>query len=394
VGRPPDARPGDPAVIAGVGLTPGVSHVERKLSARATAEELWAPLDFARSPSGRDAIWATRKQTVDKRAQRRFSAYLGQARSFYFASAGLEVVSRPLASYYSMMNLAKAWLTLCDPATTDPTPPPAKPGKKRQKSRKLYHGTSDELDAAKQNYYFSQEELAFQASGVFAEIARRSGKQFFYAAKKVVSLAELAAYLAESHDDYETAIDKSPKLIPCERIEVFRGKVPDPNSQGKLGALWLRAEVTPGTLTARNISPAALTDRAHHFGAVYSHVWTDLATHSYESEPVTYKGPNPNSALPRLVALFEDSLVHVNRSSSHDRYFLVLDKRKQLLSQEAVAFAVMHHLSEMVRYRPEQVERLAGEKWSWLLSTWVPRALENSLLTYMSRILQQEFRIV
>jgi hypothetical protein len=87
-------------------------------------------------------------------------------------------------------------------------------------------------------------------------------------------------------------------------------------------------------------------------------------------------------------------LVHVNRSSSHDRYFLVLDKRKQLLSQEAVAFAVMHHLSEMVRYRPEQVERLAGEKWSWLLSTWVPRAWENALLTYMSRILRQEFRIV
>jgi hypothetical protein len=44
-----------------------------------------------------------------------------------------------------------------------------------------------------------------------------------------------------------------------------------------------------------------------------------------------------------------------------------------------------HHLSEMVRYRPEQVERLAGERWSWLLGTWVPRALENSLLTYGSR---------
>jgi hypothetical protein len=63
------------------------------------------------------------------------------------------------------------------------------------------------------------------------------------------------------------------------------------------------------------------------------------------------------------------------------------------MSQEAVTFAVMLHLSNMVRYRPEQLEKLAGERWSWLLSTWVPRALENSLLTYGTRIIRTELRV-
>src|SRR6476620_11016548 len=47
-----------------------------------------------------------------------------------------------------------------------------------------------------------------------------------------------------------------------------------------------------------------------------------------------------------------------DRGARGQRYVLILEKLRSLLPQEAVAFAVMHHLSNMVRYRPEQVERL------------------------------------
>lgn len=394
MGRPPDARQGAPAVIAGVRLIPGLSSRERRFSTRATAEELWAALDVAGSPSGREALWSSRRHGQNQKALRRFSAYLAQARSFYFASAGIDVASRPLASYYAVLNLAKAWLTLCDASITDPTPPPAMPGRRRAKRKKLMHGTSDELDAAKQRYHFSQERLAFQPEGVFAEIAKRSGAGFAYQQKKEVALADLAAYLCEAHDEYEAAIRQRPRLIPLRSLEVWRGKVPKPAGSGEIGALWLRAEIDAGTLTARNVSPATLPSRAHHFGSLFTHVFSPSKDrHSYETDALTYGGPNPNPVLPQLVNQFESSLIHVNRSAGSHRYFLVLDDRRQLLSQEAVSFAVMHHLSEMVRYRPEQVERLAGEHWSWLLGTWVPRALENGLLSYGSRILEQELRI-
>jgi hypothetical protein len=65
----------------------------------------------------------------------------------------------------------------------------------------------------------------------------------------------------------------------------------------------------------------------------------------------------------------------------------------ELLSQEAVAFWVMHHLSNMVRYRPEEVVKLAGSRWFFLFTTWVPRAMENFLLAMSSRLLAEEVRI-
>ena len=68
----------------------------------------------------------------------------------------------------------------------------------------------------------------------------------------------------------------------------------------------------------------------------------------------------------------------------------MISERNELLSQEAVSFAVMHHLSSMVRYRPEEVAKLMASKWSFLFTMWVPRAMENYLLAMTSRIFREE----
>jgi hypothetical protein len=375
MGRLPLARAGKPAVIKGTPLIAGLALRERRFTSRARAEELWSPLEVAASPSGRKALCASRYPHADDRAQRRFSAYVGQARSFYLASIGLDVLSRPLLAYYAILNLAKAWVTLCDPATTQ---------------SKIHHGTVDRYQP-KSRYYFAQEALSFEKNGVFTEVAKRSATGFYYAQRKTVAVAELAPYLAETHDEYEGSIDEPPKLIPLETIEVWRSA----KSKSSGGDLWLRANISRDVLIARNISGSRLLDRAYHFGQQFHQVSVSGqdAFSVYETKPVSYKGRNPTSAVPDLTRIFEDSLIHVNRSAGTHRYFLVLEKLHSLLSQEAVAFAVLNHLSNMVRYRPDQVERLAAEKWSWLLGTWVPRMLENSLLTYSTRILDEEMRI-
>ena len=68
----------------------------------------------------------------------------------------------------------------------------------------------------------------------------------------------------------------------------------------------------------------------------------------------------------------------------------MLSQRVQLLSHEAVTFAVLHHLSNMVRYRPRHVERLRGTQYFWLFTSWVDRASENLLLALASRITGEE----
>ncbi len=55
---------------------------------------------------------------------------------------------------------------------------------------------------------------------------------------------------------------------------------------------------------------------------------------------------------------------------------------------------MMHHFSNMVRYRPEQVSKLGSQKWFFLFTSWVPRAMENYYLALASRILGEEIRIV
>jgi YaaC-like Protein len=375
MGRLPAARDGKPAVIKGIPLIAGLALRERRFTSRARAEELWSPLEVAASPSGRKALCVNRYPHADDRAQRRFSAYVGQAQSFYLASIGLDVLSRPLLAYYAILNLAKAWVTLCDPVTTE---------------SKIYHGTVDRYKA-KSRYYFAQEALSFEKNGVFAEVAKRSATGFFYAQRKTVAVAELAPYLAETNDEFEGSIDEPPKLIPLDALEVWRSAKSKPSG----GELWLRAKISRDVLTARNISGSRLLERAYHFGQQFDQVSIagQDAYRVYETKAVLYKGRNPTSAVPDLTRIFEDSLIHVNRSAGTHRYFLVLEKLHSLLSQEAVAFAVLNHLSNMVRYRPDQVERLAAEKWSWLLGTWVPRVLENALLTYSTRILDEEMRI-
>ena len=326
---------------------------------------------FGKEGAPRFALPACRRA----RAAPIFGLY-SQARSFYLASVGLDVLSRPLLAYYAILNLAKGWITLCDPSTTE--------------AKKIYHGTADQYEA-KKSYYFSQEKLSFEKAGVFTEVAKRSATGFFYPKRKTVPVADLAPYLAETHEEYEGSIDQPPKLIPVEALEVFRGT----NSGSSGGHLWLRAKVSKDVLTARNISGSRLLDHAYHFGQQFDQVSIagQDSDHVYETKPVSYKGRNPTSAVPGLIEIFENSLIHVNRSAGTHRYFLVLENLESLLSQEAVAFAVLNHLSNMVRYRPDQVERLAAEKWSWLLGTWVPRVLENGLLTYATRILDQEMRI-
>jgi YaaC-like Protein len=379
VGAPPKALDGVPATLKGVPIAAGVHHRSRTLTVRATLEELWAPLDIAATPQGRKALWETSGvagASADSRTFDRFSAYLAQARSFYFAAQGMDIRSRPLTGYYALLNLSKAWLTLIDPTTTSVA--------------KVLHGAADAFTLSAGQYYtWSKEQLALHPSGVLPEIARRTGRGYVVVQKTTMSLGALLPYLCEAFDELEDS-EATPRLLPLADVVVHKGEADD-NGTLKT-ALWLRAEVDRGALNARNISPSALPTRAGHFGAVFAHRQSTETTFSYESSPV-FSGPNVTHALPGIRAAFDESMIFVNRGAGPHRYFAVLADT-DLLSHEALTFAVLHHLSNMVRYRPEQVDRLAAGPRTWLLSTWVPRALENALLTYSGRILEREVRLV
>jgi hypothetical protein len=232
----------------GRAIVPGLAYPERTFSARATEEEIWAALEVAATPSGRERIWGIHNSSsASAPALRRFTAYIGQARTFYRASMTMDVLSRPLAGYYSLLNLAKAWLTMADPDTTDGV---------------LLHGAGD-ANQFKTRYRFTQESLRVRNKGIFREIADRTGAGFCYPNGEVLAVTQLVKYLCETSEDYENSIGNFPALLPLSSLQVLRGEA---EVEGTVkGVLWLRGEIDKGLLKARKLNSVSLFAEARHF---------------------------------------------------------------------------------------------------------------------------------
>jgi hypothetical protein len=110
------------------------------------------------------------------------------------------------------------------------------------------------------------------------------------------------------------------------------------------------------------------------------------AQFSFESVDEYQYGKKRSEVIGELCTLFDSTLIASDRSYPGPRQFLVLEESAKLLSHEAVTFAVLHHLSNVVRYRPSDAERMLTTRNAWLLTSWVDRACENLLLSLATRI--------
>lgn len=339
---------------------------------------MWAPLRVLKTDVGHERLRGLHGASLDAKAFQRFVAYLTQAETYYLSAETMPPESRPLVAYYFFLNLTKAFLTCADPALT---------------ARRGNHGIRDGFQQ-RARYWFQHEVARVggpsgSTTNIFTELACRTGASYCHPAGRELAICKLAPYLVETADILEDAVDLPPKLLPVQSFRVM----------GRNSEAWLRLEIATGELRRRGLSAEQLPRRASHFGNIfeevapsdpYTRLFESRARWSYRTRPgrVSYA-----RCAPEVIDAFEQSLIHTNRGTTGARFLIVLSERQGLLSQEAVAFLVMHHLSNMVRYRPEQVSKLAANRWFFLFTTWVPRAMENFLLSVASRLLLEEVRI-
>lgn len=368
-GRPPDARVGESLVVAGRLVVPGAGSHQRVLSPRATMADLWASLDVAATPEGVKRIASAHGTSLDAAAGRRLSAYVAQARQYYRVLPSLEPSAKPLMAYYFALNLTKAYLTVRDPAFT---------------ATKVRHGASDAYKPA-QRYRFTQEKLRIEAPGVLQKLATSTGMRFCWKQGEELQLSAMAAYLTEGADLYSDAFGTKPKLLPVSNTRILRSSAP-----GQKDA-WLAVDVSRLLLKERGLTARGALDAAKIFRDRFQlvHDQADTDTVTYESKkPVQFT--KASQALGPLRSEFDRALLLRNRSARGGLDHVVLSVRPKLLSMEALTFAVLLHLSNMVRYRPQQVEALRGSQYWWLFTSWVDRACENFLLSIASRISLEE----
>ena len=364
--RPPDSRVGDHLSVAGRVVVAGVGSHQRVISPRASAADLWAAIEsLAVVGPGTERLSALHGVSLSPSAQRRFAAYVRQARAYYGAIRDLDPVAKPLLGYYFALNLTKAYLTALDPSTTE---------------GRLSHGAGDATKVG-QRYRLTQERLKLQKTGIVRDLAVRTGMGHCWPSGDEIQISKLFPYLVEAVDLYADASGRAPRLIPVTRTRLSA------TPSGAKGQAWLNVDISRAALRERGTTASKLLDEAKIFGAQYR-----LVHDSDDPATVTYEGLAPFSftsrrgALPEARKSFDESLILRNRSVGSGKDYVVLTSRPALMSQEAVAFVLLLHLSNIVRYRPQHAEALNGTSHSWLFSSWVDRACENYLLAISSRL--------
>lgn len=366
-GKPPRAREGSETALAGRRIVAGVAPFGRTLSPRASDADIWnAVVGGISEPYGFNRLEKLHRTRLDPAARERLRAFVGQAHQYYSTISALEPVAKPLVAYYFALNLTKAYLTMREPQTTT--------------SPSLYHGLKESTEIGVR-YSFKRERFTVQKSGVFRLLAERTGMKHCWADGYRLALHELMPYLPDGFAAYSDANAGAPKLLPVESVEVMFGK-------SKTG--WLRIEVDRNVLRQRNIGPERLLREARVFGDRFRLVASDRETASYESKSSFEYGKKRSEVLGDLCDLFDSTVIATDRSFPGTKRYLVLSERVQLLSHEAVTFAVLHHLSNLVRYRPQDGGKILGSRHSWLLTGWVDRAVESFLMNMASRMSGEE----
>ncbi len=366
-GRPPNARKGTEASLAGREIRAGLAPFRREISPRASAAELWAAIETAVSePYGFERLEKLHGTKLDKWARLRARAYLNQARQYYNAVPSLAPVAKPLAGYYFVLNLTKAWLTVIEPQLTEPSI--------------MMHGLGQPYERGKR-YSFKQEKFKIAAKGAFRLLAERTGMRHCWATNYTIGLNELLPYLPDAYDLFADSNDEAASLLPIHSATALFGDKKQ---------AWLRVEIDGHVLRQRNLRPERLLKVARPFGDRFRLVTTDEPTFSYESTTSYTYGKMRSEVTADLSELYDNTLIASDRSFPGPRQFLVLSARPKLLSHEAVAFAVLHHLSNVVRYRPADAERILVTRNAWLLTSWVDRSCENYLLNLATRITGQD----
>jgi hypothetical protein len=353
-------------------VVPGAGSHQRVLSPRLTMADLWAPLDVAATTEGIKRTAAAHGTPIDAVAGKRLAAYVAQAGQYYKALPALDPAAKPLIAYYFALNLAKAYLTVTDPPFT---------------SVKVRHGASDAYKPG-QRYRFTQERVRIEAPGVFHKLAHSTGMGFCWKQGEELQLSKMVAYLAEGADLYSDAFGTKPKLLPIAQTRIMRASI------GGQDEAWMAVDVSRLLLSERGLSARGVLEAAKIFSSKFR-----LVLDQADTDTVTYESKNPIQfkkavhALAPLRTEFDGALLLRNRSTGGGVDYIVLSARPGLLSMEALTFVVLLHLSNMVRYRPQQVEALRGSKYWWLFTSWVDRACENFLLSIASRISLEEHLI-
>ena len=271
--------------------------------------------------------------------------YWEQAKNFYNASRVTEVTSKPLVSYYCMLNAAKSLLALNNIEVSP------------------FHGIAGEPSGNKA--MLTNESIHTKTSGVFIGLSQYFGASL---ENKEVSLKDVLYNLPFIHRAFTTTHPSMKELfIPIYNPHFVR--------KAKSEESWFCASVKDSQYAKKSIfekqrgwevdesSDDFLIRRKRRFK------WSTKAESKSQRE-ANLLGYHAKIRRDIKYIHSKQRLWYYKRNDRSDRSVLTWPT-------PSLTYLAMHRLSEICRYEPERLERHFNTQHNWLLNEFINHSLPN-----------------
>lgn len=314
------------------------------------------------------------KPNCDQKIKQNFTFFWSQAKNFYDASKQLPIESLPLTAYYCMLNAVKAYILykskyvdeiMCDLGG---------------------HGLH-ESNNGDSSLNLSAVCIKRDRKGVFPCFSKMLDPDFDFnwewiskANNKTYSMKELFYQLAFVHRAYFSTynLPRYKELF----VPLPAGKSPT-FYKGSDGKTYLVAELQKSYFPLSSVSlPKDVKDSLPDDFKEYSE--KDFKIISIES--IKFKESSVKKQIYRRCFSYikSDSRLWYLKKAS------IKGEPVTNLNELTVIFALMHRFSEIVRYKPEQLDELLKSKENWLIHEFLSLALDQFIDEIACEITGQE----
>lgn len=274
--------------------------------------------------------------------------YWQQAKHFFEASECLPQNSKPLTAYYCCLNATKALLCINNIDV-----------------HSLSHGITQSRQSNEKSNSLDRAEVIFLGAGALTELSRYLGEDV---TKQTYIIKDLLYNIPCVHRAFSITYSGSPELfIPIHNIGFIR--------EDTTSKAWVQFAVD---------NRYANTQALRYLPSGYKRTIVDGSNECFiRKENARFKWDIHSDITERL-----SNLSAYHKKVRKDLHYIRGDSRLWYIKKDiptnshiikrnslTLIFAVMHWMSELVRYNPEKFEKYMRSKQNWLLHEFIETAL-------------------
>lgn len=307
-----------------------------------------------------------------------YKFYWEQSQEFYKAAKQLPIQSSPLASYYSMLNAVKALIAYRTEYIDDFI------------NDFAAHGLNEDNSNANIGDDLNTISIKRKGFGIFGRFGTIMDSDFDdqWAAGSCYTIEQLLYNLPFVHRAYVMTYDKRSTKINELFVPLIAGTSPEFH-KGNDGRAYLTFKLDP------EYFPPSSTTVPQNVLSTFTEDFELIGERGFFFKSISGAKWNRGSVSNELKALTKELRKQFLYIKSARRLWYL--KRQRLRNREVlnvnsmtIILAAMHRFSEIVRYKPEQLNRLMHSKENWLIHEFLTLALDQFIDEIAAEITGQE----